>query len=252
MSDVETILGVRFLNAPVAEAIARLAAGGGLMVVPSAPALTLLRTSRAYRDAAVESDFAIIDSAYLAIVWWLIHCQRLHRVSGLSFLRAFLAEPSAREPGALFLVNPTADDGQANLRYLRGRGFSLTGDDLYTAPQFTERFEDPQLLGRLEARRPRYVMLNVGGGVQEPLGLYLKKHLSYRPGIICTGAAIAFLTGRQARIPPWLDEFGLGWLARTLRHPKRFGRRYLDAVGLAKLVIEYGRNLPPLDVGARS
>jgi UDP-N-acetyl-D-mannosaminuronic acid transferase (WecB/TagA/CpsF family) len=251
MTRIETILGVRFLNAPVEVAIEALASGG-LMIVPSAPALTLLRTSPAYRDAAVGCDFAIVDSAYLALLWWALHRQRLHRVSGLGFLRAFLREPSVRRPGALFLVNPSEQDAVANLRYLREQGIELTPDDCYTAPEYVGNYADPVLRARLDTRRPRYIMLNIGGGVQEPLGLYLKNALAYRPGILCTGAAIAFLTGRQARIPVWVDALGLGWLARTLGDPRRFGRRYLGAFQLAKLVIEYGRDLPPLVSASRS
>jgi hypothetical protein len=41
------------------------------------------------------------------------------------------------------------------------------------------------------------------------VGLYLKRSLSYEPGIHCIGAAIAFLSGDQARIPLWGDRLGL-------------------------------------------
>ena len=37
-----------------------------------------------------------------------------------------------------------------------------------------------------------YILINLGSGIQEPLGLYLNENLNFKPGIICTGAAIAF------------------------------------------------------------
>ena len=52
--------------------------------------------------------------------------------------------------------------------------------------------EDAALLARIEARKPKFVMLNIGGGTQERLGHFLRSRLSYRPAIICTGAAVAF------------------------------------------------------------
>ena len=63
----------------------------------------------------------------------------------------------------------------------------------------------PGLLKRIEAQRPRYIMVNIRRGTQEPLGFYLRQNLSYRPSIICVGAAIAFITGMQAAIPVWAD-----------------------------------------------
>ena len=58
------------------------------------------------------------------------------------------------------------------------------------------------------------MIINLGGGVQEKLGLYLKRNLNHETKIICTGAAIAFLTGLQANIPNIVDKIYMGWLWR--------------------------------------
>jgi UDP-N-acetyl-D-mannosaminuronic acid transferase (WecB/TagA/CpsF family) len=55
-------------------------------------------------------------------------------------------------------------------------------------------------------------------GVQERLGYALRKQLSYKPAILCLGAAIAFLSGGQANIPNWADRLMLGWLRVIGRH----------------------------------
>ena len=72
----------------------------------------------------------------------------------------------------------------------------------------------------------------IPGGVQECLGHYIKKKLSYDVGIICTGAAIAFETGKQARVPIWADSLYLGWLARIVQNPKLYVKRYIQALRL--------------------
>jgi N-acetylglucosaminyldiphosphoundecaprenol N-acetyl-beta-D-mannosaminyltransferase len=59
----------------------------------------------------------------------------------------------------------------------------------------------------------------------------------YKPTIICTGAAIAFLTGRQATIPKSLDYLYLGWLSRCIFDPKRFVPRYISGFKLFNLII---------------
>lgn len=50
------------------------------------------------------------------------------------------------------------------------------------------------------------------------------------PAILCTGAAIAFFTGGQVRIPRWADRLYLGWLFRIFENPKLYGKRYGDAL----------------------
>lgn len=234
------------MNEPVEVSLGLLQAGG-LMVVPSAPALTLLTTNRGYRAAALECDFAIVDSAYLSVIWFAITGTRLHRVSGLKFLREFVARGVGRAPGEVFLVNPTEDDSAANVALLQERGYAVDRDCCYTAPVYLGSVEDRALIEMLERKRPKYVFINLGGGVQEPLGLFLRKSLSFAPAIICTGAAIAFLTGRQARIPDWADASGLGWLFRIANQPRRFSVRYVESIRLASLLWQYRREAPPMD-----
>lgn len=208
--------------------------------------MMMLATSPSCRRALTGSDFAIVDSAYLAALWFLKTGRRLHRVSGFELMRAFVASGVARSRGALFLVNPSDTDRDYNLELLRREGFEIDVEHCYTAPMYDAvHIVDEELLRRLEAVRPAYVMLNVGGGVQEPLGLYLKEKLSFLPGIMCTGAAIAFLTGRQASIPTVADRLGLGWFMRCLSDPKRFVPRYVSSLGLARLVAQFGSELPP-------
>jgi UDP-N-acetyl-D-mannosaminuronic acid transferase (WecB/TagA/CpsF family) len=104
----------------------------------------------------------------------------------------------------------------------------------------TGRLEDPALLGRIEALRPRFVVICLGGGVQERLGYFLRGRLSFRPTIVCSGAAIGFFSGRQARIPKWADRLMLGWLVRTLHSPREFLPRLIPALSLIPLLWKYG------------
>ena len=54
---------------------------------------------------------------------------------------------------------------------------------------------------------------------------------------MCTGAAIAFLTGEQAPINKYVDRAYLGWLIRFLWKPKKYYRRTLKSFSLIKLFI---------------
>jgi UDP-N-acetyl-D-mannosaminuronic acid transferase (WecB/TagA/CpsF family) len=70
--------------------------------------------------------------------------------------------------------------------------------------------------------------------------------LSYKPAIHCIGAAIAFLSGDQVRIPVWVDQAGLGWLWRSASNPPRFIPRYWAARHLATMMLRYRDRLPSL------
>jgi len=240
----QQILGVRFFVGDAQGAIDEVSQCGGLVVVPAAPALKNLAVDKGYRDALLGADFAIADSAFMVLLWNLIDSNRIPKLSGLKYLRALVEEPGFRTRGSTFWVMPTARSAQRNLSWLRENGVSVANEDVYLAPLYGQVVSDEELLERIEERRPRHIVLGVGGGTQERLGLYLKQQLSYRPAIHCVGAAIAFLSGDQVRIPVWADSLGLGWLYRTVADPKRFFPRYWDARHLARLLLKYRDRLP--------
>jgi N-acetylglucosaminyldiphosphoundecaprenol N-acetyl-beta-D-mannosaminyltransferase len=240
----QQILGVRFLVGSADDAIDQISRDGGLMVVPAAPALMNLSRDRQYREALLGADFAIADSALMVSVWNLAQVDRIPKVSGLKYLRALIKRPELRATGATFWVMPTAASIERNVKWLRERGIGVDRDHTYLAPMYGEGIEDEALLRQIEQRRPRHIIVGLGGGTQERLGLYLKRNLSYKPAIHCIGAAIAFLTGDQVRIPIWVDHAGLGWLWRTASNPAVFAPRYWGARHLASMILRYRDHIP--------
>ena len=113
-------------------------------------------------------------------------------------------------------------------------------------PLYGDELADPVLLQRLEQLRPQHIIVTIGGGTQERLGLCLRRQLSYVPSIHCIGAAIAFLSGDQVHIPVWADRYYMGWLFRSISEPKRYLPRYWDARKLFRLMVRYRDQLPEL------
>jgi N-acetylglucosaminyldiphosphoundecaprenol N-acetyl-beta-D-mannosaminyltransferase len=235
------ILGVRFYISDL-EGLLELVGEGGLIVVPSAPVMTRLEEDPAHREALEGADFAITDSAYMVILWLLSTGERINRISGLRLLRGILGREGFKARGETFWVMPSEADSCANLAWLRGRGFGVSGDDSYVAPMYPRKgpITDADLLARIGAHRPRLVVLALSGGVQERLGWYLRNHLDYRPTILCIGGAIAFLSGRQAQIPVWADRLGLGWLIRFAASPRSFAAKVRGVHRLGPMIRRYG------------
>ena len=247
MISSKAIVGVLFHTDALHHAVDAALAGGAINA-PSGPGLAVdLLESPAYRQALLNADLNITDSGLMVLLWRLRTGQKIPRHSGLKFLRAVLERPELKERGAVFWVMPTAEEDQRNRAWLVSQGFPVTADDVYLAPKYGPgELRDDELVRRIEARRPRIVMMAIGGGVQERLGYALKQQLSFRPGILCLGAAIAFLSGGQAAIPPWADRLMLGWLFRIVFSPRRYFPRYWAALKLIPLIFRYRDRLPPL------
>jgi len=96
-----------------------------------------------------------------------------------------------------------------------------------------------QSSGHRATERPlKIIIINIGGGIQEILGFYLKNNIKYKPMIICTGAAISCLAKDQAPINNFIDKIYLGWLLRIIFHPSAFFPRYIYAFKLFFLVLK--------------
>jgi exopolysaccharide biosynthesis WecB/TagA/CpsF family protein len=235
----QQILGINFFVGKLPEML-KLCAEGNFIVVPAAPALAELETNSAYREAVEKSDFAITDSAFMVLLWLLFTGKAVTRISGLKLLRGLLASDELHHPGSSVWIMPSEAEREINLEWLAKNGYPVTREETYVAPMYPKGpIVDPAILAWIEAHRPRYIIVNLGGGVQERLGYYLRTHLSYRPSIVCVGAAVAFLTGVQARIPTWADSGGLGWLFRCLHEPKKFIPRYWKALQLVGILAKY-------------
>ncbi len=230
------ILGVPFFAGDLESAL-EASAAGGLVVAPSGPGLADLDRDLVYRDAVENADIALTDSGYLMLLWRWKTGESLERVSGLRFFDKLLDHKSFEKGRSAFWVMPSEREQETNREFLKTRGIHVEPHDCYLAPFYpANRVEDEQLLELLRRKQPRFIILNIGGGPQEKLGRWLRDRLEHRPTIICTGAAIAFLSGTQANIPPWADRLYLGWLMRIMQSPKKFFPRYWRSLRLARLV----------------
>jgi len=237
------ILGIRFFVGSAEEAIDRIR-GGGLLVVPAAPALKNLGDDRGYREALQSADLVIADSAFMVIVWNRLENDSIRRVSGLRYLSSLLKQPEFSQPGGSFWIMANERSARRNTAWLRRQGIHVEAADRYVAPIYGKTIEDPELLKRINERRPRHIVVTLGGGTQERLGLYLRSELDFKPSIHCIGAAIAFLSGDQVQIPKWADHMYLGWLFRCISDPLRYMPRYWDARKLLSLMRRHGSSLP--------
>jgi len=192
------------------------------------------------------ADVALADSGLMVMIWNLVQKDHIPRLSGLKYLRELLTHPDVKQPGRSLWIMASPTSAAKNLAWLREQGIAVPRECVYLAPMYGEIIEDERLLRQIRECRPAHVIVTVGGGTQERLGLYLKRNLTPLPAIHCIGAAIAFLSGDQVQIPRWADRMYLGWLFRCLSEPKRYVPRYWSARKLVSLMLRYREVLPIL------
>jgi N-acetylglucosaminyldiphosphoundecaprenol N-acetyl-beta-D-mannosaminyltransferase len=261
------VLGIDFFDGTAEDAVKYAACHGGLVVAPAGPSMIALQTDAAYREAIAQADLAIADSGWMVLFWRILRREKLTRISGLKFFKCLLELPEVRQPGNLFWILPSEIAREKTLAWSRTERFPTTVDDLYIAPRYScSRFpagsagqdnlnergsqsrgysvQDEKLVEILRERRPKHIVIAIGGGMQDKIGNYLKKNCGYRPGIYCIGAAPGFVTGDQVRIPMWADRFYLGWIFRVFAQPRTLGPRFWSVRKLPWLIFRYGRELP--------
>ena len=243
------ILGIRFCNGDVDEAVASMFRHGGFLVAPSGTCFARLREDETYRRAVLAADLAIADSGLMVVLWRLLRREKVHRISGFKYLKHLLRKLKGEGNREVFWILPTEGARQNLLDWSCQETFSIKTDDCYVAPRYGSEIEDRNLLALVEEHRTAHVIIAIGSGAQEKLGYYLRENLSYRPAIHCIGAALGFVTGDQVSIPDWADRLYLGWLWRLVAQPSVFIPRLSRAVELPWLIGKYSEKLPPMREG---
>ena len=246
MFSTSQILGIRFFNGNVDEAVALMVQQGGFLVAPSGTCFARLREDERYRHAILEADLAIADSGLMVLLWRFLQHENVQRISGLKYLKYLLRKLKDAENREVFWILPSEDAQQKLFDWSRQQPFRIDRENCYVAPRYGSEVEDRDLLGLVEKHRASDVIIAIGSGAQEKLGFYLRENLSYRPAIHCIGGALGFITGDQTAIPDWADRLYLGWLWRLLAHPAIFTPRLSRGLELPWLIWKYGENLPPM------
>ena len=232
--DIINFKGIKFYNYNFAK-IFTIINEGGYLVAPAASALTSISSDKAYHESLIQSDVAILDSGFFCVLLRIFKGKKVTKYSGYLFLKNFLSLNFSKEIKFLS-IDPNQEDSKMNASYLNSN--NITNLKNYIAPQYANKnIIDNNLLEEIKRFQPRYIIINLGGGIQESLALYIKNNIKQKISILCTGAAIAFLTKRQAPINDLIDKLYLGWLVRTLYNPKKFFFRTIRSLYLIKQFI---------------
>ena len=203
---------------------------GGVLVAPAASALANIDTDKQYYSSLKNSKIAILDSGFFCILLRIFRFQKVKKLSGFLFLKTFL--DNFKNQQKILFIDPSRKSNILNIKFLKSK--KIINFKTYIAPNYNKKFFDLKLLNLINNYKPKYIVINIGGGSQEPLAIYINKNIKYNASIMCTGAALAFMTGEQAPINKFVDKLYLGWLTRIIWNPRLYLVRILKSFKIIK------------------
>ena len=233
------LFNIRFIDGNIDDVFKELDKGG-VMVVPSAPVLSSSQNDENLLCALRNSSFAIFDSGYCCLCLLILKLIKVQKISGLKFLQEFVERANKFELNSLFSIDPSKNESNANKLLFYNHNYNLDSNHQYVAPLYKDNnVSDLILLNKIKLTKPKYILINIGGGIQEKLAIFISQNIQeYKPSIICTGAAIAFLTGKQTKIPKIIDMLYAGWLVRCFSNYKIYLPRYISSFNLIYYILK--------------
>tara|TARA_Y100001970_G_scaffold289027_1_gene418129 strand:- start:34 stop:741 length:708 start_codon:yes stop_codon:yes gene_type:complete len=225
---------IKFFNYPFKYIINYLTFSGGYLVAPAASSLSEINSNNVYYKSLKNSDVAIFDSGFFCLLLRLYKKKKVNKFSGYLFLKLLLDYQKFKNK-KYFLINPNLKEEKKNKNLLRIK--KIYNQKSYCAPKYNlSNYKDLKLLNEIKLFKPDIIIINLGGGIQEPLGEFLNNNLKRKTIIICTGAAIGFLTKVQAPITSFYDKYYLGWLVRLMHKPNDYFPRVMKSFNLLKVL----------------
>lgn len=227
--------GIRFYDHDF-KSIINILKYGGYLVAPAASSLSKIYLDRHYYQSLRFSKIAILDSGFFCILLFFFKKIKIRKFSGYLFLKNFIKKVKKKNIKILS-VDPNLNESRINKKFFIQKKIKSIH---YLAPYYENNFKDLRLLKLIKRIRPNYILINIRGEKQERLAYEIYKNNKKIP-IICTGAAIGFLTSEgyinssQAPINDFIDKYYMGWLFRLLHSPIAHIKRFNDSLKLIKL-----------------
>ena len=208
------------------EALVR-AGRGGRVFTPNIDHVVLAEQDARFAKAYARADLSFADGMPLVALSRLRKVHLPEKVSGSDFVLP-LMERAAAHGWRVYLLGGM--DGVAEVAaerlVLRYPKLQIVGCD----PAFVDLAAAPSQraaeIARIAQTAPDIVLVALGAPKQEVWIDEVAAGLA--PAVLIgVGASLDFLAGTAVRAPRWMSRFGLEWLHRLGKDPKRMIQRYL-------------------------
>jgi UDP-N-acetyl-D-mannosaminuronic acid transferase (WecB/TagA/CpsF family) len=230
-------LGIRFYNENYTQIKNRLFQKKSYLVIPAASALgsVFLSKNNNYAKSLQKSSVAIFDSGLFCLCLLFLKFVRVKKFSGYKFIKFFLSD-TVMKSKKILILNSSKKEKKLNTILLNN--FKFQFQKHYICPIYNPKLiQDEILIKIINNYKPEVVIINIAGGIQESLALYLCQNIKIKFVIICSGAAMGFFSGSQAPIGKLTDRYFLGWFVRLIYNPVLFLPRLTKSLLLVFIVL---------------
>jgi len=222
------VAGVEFDHVDMPEATERIAELAGrrpmsTVVTPNVDLVVIANREPAFMAALRAADLVVADGQPVVWASRLIGRGLPERVTGADLLPALIA--LAAERGlTVFLLGGREGVAEAASRRLRATSPQVRIVGAAGPPEAV--IDRPEVISQINMARPDLLFVGFGAPKQE---LWLERHrATLDVGVgIGVGGSLDLAAGRLPRAPQWMQRWGLEWLFRLAREPRRLWRRYL-------------------------
>lgn len=97
------------------------------------------------------------------------------------------------------------------------------------------RGREQEIIADIRKCAPHFLWVGLGKPYEQQFCVKFREQLDAVWVITC-GGCFNFITGHYSRAPGWMQDYGLEWLYRMLKEPRRLGWRYLTTTPHALFV----------------
>jgi exopolysaccharide biosynthesis WecB/TagA/CpsF family protein len=188
----------------------------------NAHAFNMAHETSLFEQYLVQSDYLLRDGVGVSILYKLLGRPAGLNLNGTDLIYEILENADRDRRVALYgTESPWLDQAAASIKRM---GFS----DIATMNGFEE---EALYIDHAQSYKPDIIILAMGMPKQERLSIVLKNELRDCCSLVINGGAILdFIAERHPRAPEAFQKFGIEWLYRLYREPKRLWKRNLGSL----------------------
>jgi exopolysaccharide biosynthesis WecB/TagA/CpsF family protein len=176
-----------------------------------------------------NADIVVNDSQIIRAASYFLGTPLKETISGSTLFPLFCEHYGSDQSISIFLLGAREGIAEKAKNRINKKVNREIVVDCYSPPLGFETNEKEclKIIDIINASKATVLAVGLGAPKQEKWVFAYKNKLIYVTQIFCVGATIDFEAGSIDRAPKWVRKFGLEWLFRLIKEPKRLWKRYL-------------------------
>ncbi|MCR8667199.1 WecB/TagA/CpsF family glycosyltransferase [Aestuariibaculum sp. M13] len=201
----------------------------GIVFTPNLDHLVKLQKDKEFYEAYKKADWVLCDSRIIFFYSKILDKKIKQTISGSSFFPKFYNYHKDNKNMKIFLLGAAEGVAEIAKNKINDKLKRSIIIETYSPPYGFESDEQEcnKIIKIINASKANVLVVGLGAPKQEK---WIVKYKGKLPGVelfMALGATIDFEAGNVKRAPVFFQTFGLEWLYRLVKEPRRLWKRYL-------------------------